>query len=280
MFRTVIDGLDHPECVIWSPEGFLYAGGEAGQLYRVDPISGEALQLGTSGGWLLGLALDGDGDIHACDPDLGRVFQFAPDGSHTVRSSGTVERPMITPNYAAFGPSGVLYVSDSGIWGEDNGCIFIVSADGHTSVWSTDTPHFPNGLALSEDGQYLYVAESTLPGITRIPISEDGSAGSPHVFLDMPSTVPDGIAFDENGALYIGCYRPDRIYRVIDKQVEVFADDFQGTILAAPTNLAFGDNDGQTLFIANLGRWHIASTRVTAPGLPLHRPSLRSARHV
>ncbi len=32
--QVCVAGLDHPEGVAWGPEGKLYAGGEAGQLYR------------------------------------------------------------------------------------------------------------------------------------------------------------------------------------------------------------------------------------------------------
>ena len=29
-------GLDHPECITWGCDGYAYAGGEAGQIYRID----------------------------------------------------------------------------------------------------------------------------------------------------------------------------------------------------------------------------------------------------
>lgn len=31
----VAEGLDHPECVALHPDGSLWAGGEAGQIYRI-----------------------------------------------------------------------------------------------------------------------------------------------------------------------------------------------------------------------------------------------------
>ena len=31
-FELLADGLDHPECVTWGPDGFVYAGGKAGAL--------------------------------------------------------------------------------------------------------------------------------------------------------------------------------------------------------------------------------------------------------
>ena len=34
------EGLDHPECVAWGCDGYAYAGGEAGQIYRIDIENG------------------------------------------------------------------------------------------------------------------------------------------------------------------------------------------------------------------------------------------------
>ena len=38
--RTLATGLDHPEGVALGPDGLIYAGGEAGQVYRVYPDTG------------------------------------------------------------------------------------------------------------------------------------------------------------------------------------------------------------------------------------------------
>jgi gluconolactonase len=254
MIDIVAEGLDHPECVAMSRDGLIYAGGEAGQLYRVDPASGVVSELGTSGGWLLGLAVDAGDRVFACDVKLGAVLVFETDGSHRVFSTGTPDRPMVTPNFPVFDGEGSLYVSDSGVWPEGGGCIYRIARDGTTTVWTTAASRFANGLAIDPAGRFLYVAESTLPGITRVPILADGSAGEPELVVEMPGTVPDGIAFDRDGRLYIGCYRPDRIYRLDpDGQLVIVRDDFQGTDLAAPTNIAFG-GDGRDLYVASLGR--------------------------
>ncbi|NJI59462.1 SMP-30/gluconolactonase/LRE family protein [Microbacterium oxydans] len=274
MIDTVADGLDHPECVTVGPDGTIFAGGEAGQLYRLDGESFEVTEVGSSGGWLLGLAVDGHGNVVACDPQRRQLVRFDGDGAMTVLSSGTPERPMITPNFPVYGASGVLYVSDSGTWPAGGGCIYRVLPGGSTELWSSDVPHFTNGLALDQDEKHLYVVESTLPGITRIPILEDGSAGRPELVVSMPGTVPDGIAFDSEGRLYIGCYRPDRLYTLEpDGTLLILRDDFQGTDLAAPTNIVFSGADRRDLLVASLGRWHIARIRTEVPGAPLHHPT-------
>lgn len=273
MIDIVADGLDHPECVIVGDDQTIFAGGEGGQLYQIDAVTGDWVIKGSTGGWLLGLAIDGSGRVVGCDPKLRALVSFDEAGNVAVVSRGTTDRAMVNPNYPAFASDGMLYVSDSGVWPEGGGCIFRVAPNGATEVWSTGTPQFTNGLALHPSGEALYVVESTLPGITRIPILDDGSAGDPELVALLPGTVPDGIAFDERGSLYVGCYRPDRIYRIDeDGTVVIVLDDYRGTDLSAPTNIAFGGADRRDLFIASLGRWHIARIRVPYPGAELSRP--------
>ena len=90
----------------------------------------------------------------------------------------------------------------------------------------------------------------------------------------MPGTVPDGIAFDENGDLYIACYRPDAVFRWRNSgDYEVVASDDRGTDYAAPTNLAFGGQDRRDVFVASLGRWHVSKFRADSPGMALSYPS-------
>lgn len=275
MIGTVCEGLDHPECVAWGPDGYLYAGGEAGQIYRIDVASGIAEEIATTGGWVLGIALDAEANIYACDPKRRQVLKIGQDGGIDILMSHSTETPLLNPNYPVFDDAGVLYVSDSGVWPEGGGRIYTLAPSGAIQNWSDAAPHFTNGLAISPGGQYLYVAESTLPGITRIPILEDGSAGVLEIVRLLPGTVPDGLAFDVEGRLYIGCYRPDRIYSIEpDGTLLIVADDFQGTILAAPTNLAFGGPKRTTMYVASLGRWHVGSIELAVAGAPLFYPAI------
>lgn len=274
--EVVADGLDHPEGVAVGADGTLYAGGEAGQLYRIDQVTGAVEQIACSGGWILGLALDRDDTIVACDPKRRELLAVTPEGEISVLSSGTPERPMTNPNWPVFSDD-ALYVSDSGTWDGAEGRIYRVQGDGRTELWCEDLPHFTNGMALNGAGDALFVVESTGPRVSRVPILADGSAGEPELVVELPGTVPDGLAFDEEGALYVACYRPDRIYR-LDRhgRLEIVAEDYQGTVVGAPTNVALGGRDGRDLFIASLARWHVGRMRVPVPGLPLRYPSLRS----
>ena len=272
--RIVVEGLDHPECVTIDTEGQLFCGGENGQLYAISDQESRSTLISQRGGLILGICVNGNGTIYACDASNGEVYARRSDGSlHTV-SRGTPSRPMRIPNFPVLDQHGNLYVSDSGSWPEGGGCVFIIRPDGQTEVWSEAAHHFTNGLALSPAGDYLYVAESLLPGVTRIPILEDGTAGAAEIVALLPGTVPDGLAFDQAGRLYISCYRPDRVYRLdVDGRLEIVADDFQGTDVASPTNVVFGGDTRSTLYLASLARWHIAAMEVDVPGVALNYPT-------
>ena len=83
---VLVDGLDHPEGIAWGLDGYAYAGGEAGQLYRIDIEGQEAVQIADTGGFLLGLALDASHNIYACDTGNSAVMKITQDGAVSVYS--------------------------------------------------------------------------------------------------------------------------------------------------------------------------------------------------
>src|SRR4051794_11434658 len=95
------DGLDHPECVAWGPDGYIYAGGEAGQIYRIS-MGGDLIEIASTGGFILGVCLDGHRHIYACDLKKQAVMRIDRDANISVYSDGTADRKMKTPNYAVF----------------------------------------------------------------------------------------------------------------------------------------------------------------------------------
>jgi len=73
-FGFWVEGLDHPECVVCGPDGTTYAGGEAGQIYRTGP-EGKVEQIGSTGGFVLGICLDAARNVYACDLAKHEVFR-------------------------------------------------------------------------------------------------------------------------------------------------------------------------------------------------------------
>jgi gluconolactonase len=273
-FSTLADGLDHPEGVAWGADGNWYAGGEAGQVYRITP-NGDCAEIGSTGGFCLGLALDADHNIYVCDLGDNNVKKVSPDGAVAVYSEGSPERKFVAPNYPVFTSSGDLYVSSSGGFKEKNGCVFMIRPGGDTIIASTEIDHFPNGMALSPDGTELYIVLSTLPGIVKAAIQPDGTLGSTQTVVELPKTVPDGIAFDAEGNLYITCYAPNRVYRFgTDGNLVMLAEDWESVVLSAPTNIAFGGADMKFAIFGCLGRWHLSMIEMPIAGKILHYPKI------
>ena len=81
---------------------------------------GRPEEICTTGGFLLGLALDGNGIVYACDVQRGEVLRIDPDtGAVTTYSGGAPGSPFRNPNFPVFDDAGNLYVTDSGRWKAD-----------------------------------------------------------------------------------------------------------------------------------------------------------------
>lgn len=271
-------GVDHSEGICLAPDGTIYAGGEDGQLYRISE-SGEFEELLRVGGMALGLAATAEGEIIMCATAQSTVLRIDPRArTWTVFSSGTADEPMTKPNWGCFDAAGNYYVSDSGGWFENDGKIYKVTPDGATAIWSRESVGFPNGTCISADGTELLVLESTTPALVAIPINPDGTAGPRRVIaaLDPKIHVPDGIAITRDGRYVVACYRPDTILLIeADGSYSDLVADPLGTVVAAPTNVAFVGPDLADMVVPNLGRWHISRFRhPDLRGVPLHYPSL------
>ncbi|HEX4012225.1 MAG TPA: SMP-30/gluconolactonase/LRE family protein [Solirubrobacteraceae bacterium] len=266
--RTIADGLDHPESICWSAgEQRLYAGGEAGQIYRFALADGPPELVATiDGGVLLGLALDGAGRLYACDPTHGCVHRVQPDG-RVDRYGDAIGYP----NYPAFDDQGRLWVSDSGGWEDADGAIVRIDPDGATERVAAGL-RFANGVAI-RDG-WLYVVESAWPGVVRLPL--DG--GDVEAVVGLERVVPDGLAFDADGGLWIGCWQPNRVYRRGPAgTLDVVVDDWSGEYVFTPTNLAFAGPQLDVLVLASLGGQSVKAIAPGVCGAPLTTPALVAA---
>jgi gluconolactonase len=185
-------------------------------------------------------------------------------------TTGTTDHPIRVPNFTAFDEGRNLYVTDSGTWGADDGLLFRVLADGRTEVWSERVPGFPNGCCLSVEGDALLVVESSRRRVVRVPIGADGDAGEPEVVVELAGSQPDGIALAADGTMFVGCYRPDRVWRIAPGgSPEILLDDPDGVSLNQPANVAFIGTGLDRLAISSLGGWSIVAIDVGVPGLAL-----------
>ena len=263
-FEVFATGVDHPECVAFDREGNLWCGGEAGQVYRVD-LAGRVETVATLGGFTGGIAFTPDDELLVCNPSLGLV-RVGRNGRHEVFASHAGGHKLVTPNYPVFDAAGNLYVSDSGNWKKRNGCVLRFDPAGNGTVFAGPFG-YANGLALTDDGRRLYMVESDTNSVLRMEIGEDRSCGSTDVFATETGRLPDGLALDEAGNLYVSAYASDDIHRVTPAgEKTLFAYDPFAILLSRPTNMAF---HGDWMYVANLGRTTVTRARVGVRGQKL-----------
>jgi gluconolactonase len=269
--RTLATGLDHPEGVALGPDGMLYAGGEAGQVYRIDLPAGGHEQIADTGGFSLGICLDSGGSVYVCDAANAAVMRVDA-------VSGAVDRwcdsagggRMTVPNWAAFDHDGSLWLSDSGTESPeviDGRLLRVPPGGGDAEVIDIEPLHFPNGLCLGPDGSVHWL-ESFTPRLRRL------SDAGPELVADLPGVVPDGVALDAEGGFLISCYYPFRLLRVLPggNGVDLLLDDPLGMHLIMPTNAAyFGEGLGEVA-LAMHGGYEVKTMPAVVAGVSLVYP--------
>lgn len=258
--------------------------------------------LGASGGGATGLAVDAEGNVYAAKRGAGAgVFRI--NGSGTVSLLPGTET-MVFPNALAFDPRGNLYITEtlsltpSGDYGP--GGVWWVPRGGTAELlmrhelFTGRPPHllgFPagaNGIAWFQGN--LFVANTELASVVRVPVVSDGVLGEPEVWAVVqnfgPSPFPvmlDGLALDVHANVYVCLPSKNAIVRIYaaDRSQEVVAA-LPGAPLDSPLSLAFGTGKGdkQALFITNggmtgmfmPGTWPgfgLVRVETGFPGLPL-----------
>jgi gluconolactonase len=256
-FRVFADGLDHPEGLAFDADGGLWAGGELGQIYRID-ARGRTREIAKLGGFNLGLTFSRAQELYVCNCKLSALVRVSRKGRVLESWERVGNRKLKTPNFSVFDSEGNLYFSDSGNWERANGWVYRIRRNGRGEIFAGPFA-FANGLALSADERFLYVVQSTRDNVERVEILSDGRAGERTVYASGLHRVPDGAALDAKGNLLVTCYASDNIYQVTPRgKVSLLAYDPQGTMIARPTNIAFGGSNFDQMYVANLGRWHIS----------------------
>lgn len=175
----------------------------------------------------------------------------------------TVDRsaaPFVGPNDLAPDRKGGVYFTGSGKGGAlIDASAYYLGKDG-TVTKVADDLHNANGLALSNDGNLLYVVETEDNRIIEFDVGNGGSLSNRRVFLrlddlfpDRPHIWPDGIKVDSRGYMYIG-----QSPRSLGTSAEIVVVDQDAKLLrtlSVPSpsvpNFAFGP-DEKTLYVMAL----------------------------
>ena len=80
--------------------------------------------------------------------------------------------------------------------------IILISADGSPRIVAQNVI-FPNGMAITPDGNTLIVAETFAARISAFDISTDGQLGNPRIWADLDGAYPDGLCLAADRTLWV-----------------------------------------------------------------------------
>jgi gluconolactonase len=181
--------------------------------------------------------------------DDGVVWRFSPDGKQRTAHA----RGIGDPNF-------VLVLDDASYLVSDDATsdIYRVTPDGSVSLYTTAVNH-PNGMVLSQDGGTLYVAQmfSNIRPVVGVNMlwALRLENGKPYrdaklVAQTGPGSMPDGLAMDAAGRVYIAANRERKIWRY-DPQTEETVLIAEG--IPGAGSLVFGEGafDRTSLYVTS-----------------------------
>jgi gluconolactonase len=229
---------------------FRFSEGFPSRIRKLDAAEVLSTQIEDSGS--NGLALGNDGALVAATHDRKELSRYDLGDGSRMRIVGEFEGAEFnSPNDLVVADDGTIWFTDPDFQrGDASGQaltrVYRVGTDGSVSVVD-DSLRNPNGIALSPDGQTLYVAGGMEQGVLRAYPIVDGQAGPGR---DLASTsIPDGLAVDCLGNIYL-TEHTQRQVRVISPAGEQIA---RIAVDANITNATFGGADRKTLYLTGAG---------------------------
>jgi gluconolactonase len=208
------------------------------------------------------------GFLYACDFGLPAILKISPTGKIEIYADQYGNQPLHRPNDLAFDRNGNLYFSDPINYDctKPDACVYRVAADDKSVTIAQDSLAFPNGLAFSPDGKFLYVAESACEQVDKFKVLPDGSLADKQIFIHLPGGDPDGLAFDVLGNLYIAHFGGGAVC-VVNSQGRLIRKIL--TPGQKPSNLEFAGDDLKTLYLTETETNALYRLKVEISGLPL-----------
>lgn len=208
-----------------------------------------------------GNSMDVQGRLYTAERDGHRVVRQEKDGSETVIASQFQGKRLNSPNDVVVRRDGQVYFSDPAsaalLEPQELGFNGLYHVNPQGVVTLIEKMQRPNGVALTEDGRTLYVADSQERKIVAYDLDANGNASHEHLLIGNIDGTPDGLRVAKNGNLYIAAhgivvYSPDgKLIRTIE-------------LPETPANCAFGGADLKTLYIT--ARTSIYRVRVADQG--------------
>lgn len=233
-------GLNRPECVLANAQGDLFTADWRGGVAHVRPDGTQALyrcDLSASRpARPNGISLRRDGSFLFADlgVDTGGVFALSRDGAvhpFILEVDGISLPPSNFVMEDALGRVWITvstrHVPRSLAYRRDVADGFVVLVDPNGARIVADGLGYTNEAILDAASEWLYVNETFARVTSRFPVRTDGSLGAREVYVEYGTgTYPDGMAFDEEGHIWVVSIISNRVLRVApDRSITVIVED-------------------------------------------------------
>jgi sugar lactone lactonase YvrE len=231
--RTIDIGEEFgPEHIAVGPDNKLYAAMTSGNLLRMDPDGARQEIFADTRGRVLGFDFDADGRMIAADAMRGLLIIDADGRVSVLTDRVSADDPVRYANSVVVAPDGTIFFTDASTrfspaeWGGTYEAsvldILEQAASGRVLAHEPVTAStrivahgfsFANGIALSADGQTLFVAETGRYRIWKIDSRArdlEVQSGSPQatVLFDNLPGYPDNLMRGREGRIWVGLFRP------------------------------------------------------------------------
>lgn len=245
-FKVLLDGLMFTEGPRWHDGKLFFSDMHAHKVMSVD-LEGKAQTIIEVPTWPSGLGWLPDGRMLIVSMTDRKLLRLDPDGLKTHADLDTLAS--FYCNDMVVDGKGRAYVGNFGydlLSGEPQkpAELILVNPDGSARVVA-DGFDFPNGTVISPDGKTLVVSESMGHRLTAFNIQNDGSLTNRRPFADLGEAVPDGIALDAEGAIWVASPMSKELLRVRDGGAVAERLTFD----TMPIACALGGSDRRTLFM-------------------------------
>jgi gluconolactonase len=253
-----------------------------GSLYVTDIPFGRVFRIDPRGEWELVAQWDGEPNGMKFLNATELLVTDYRNGLMVVDSRSGAVRPYLGRrntesfkglNDLCFDSQGNLYFTDQGQTGlhDPTGRVYRLSPSGRLDLLLSNVPS-PNGLVLSQDEKFLFVAVTRGNCVWRMPLLADGGVSKTgQFFTSYGPSGPDGLAMDGSGRLLVA--NPGLAYVwVLNHRAEPVEVLFTDTG-ASLTNLAFGGADRKTLYCTESTSGAVLCAAMDEPGLEVHSGS-------
>jgi sugar lactone lactonase YvrE len=231
--RTIDIGDEFgPEHIAVGPDNKLYAAMTSGNLLRMDLDGGRQEIFANTHGRVLGFDFDVEGRMIAADAMRGLLSIDTDRRVSVLADRVSSDDPISYANSVVVAPDGTIYFTDASTrfspaeWGGTYEASVLdileqassgrVLAHDRATASTRIVAHgfsFANGIALSSDGQTLFVAETGRYRIWRVDSRardldiQSGAAQATVLFDNLPG-YPDNLMRGRDGRIWVGLFRP------------------------------------------------------------------------